>query len=255
MTNVCTPAVIDIIGQATEKDPKARIADFDIVLQRLRAARQTPSQSSGGRWWIALLATLVGTGIVVIGWIYRGREPGVSPPGPSVPAATTVALGLEFADHARDAGPLTDASLALRNSDRFRLVVRPSAPGHTYVFAGPVDGSSLNVLFPSPLSYGGSSHVESDRPVAIPETTWLEFEAREGRERIWIVWSRQPYAPFETAKQWSNIVDRGRIRDAAARARLASALAGTPALTAEGGRLVLTGATDLLVGVLEIRHR
>ena len=59
----------------------------------------------------------------------------------------------------------------------------------------------------------------------------------------------------EAAKQWANSVDRGRVGDDVVRARLASTLAGAAALVAENGQLALTGTTDLLVGVLDIRHR
>ena len=54
-----------------------------------------------------------------------------------------------------------------------------------YVFAESLDTRRLTVLFPSPTTTGGSSAIESDRQVLIPEASWLYFGPRAGEGKLW----------------------------------------------------------------------
>jgi hypothetical protein len=104
--------------------------------------------------------------------------------------------------------------------DRVRLAFTSRQGGHLYIFnESPrrTDGpGSVNVLFPSPTSNGGSAELRRGQAVAIPGVgDGFVFDEEEGVERLWIIWSRARQPRLESMQRWANPDDRGEIKDAA----------------------------------------
>jgi hypothetical protein len=69
------------------------------------------------------------------------------------------------------------------------------------------------ILFPSPTTNGGESLLSAGQQVQIPERSWLQFDAEQGTEKIWLVWSTDNIPALEAVKGFANPRDRGLISD------------------------------------------
>jgi len=107
--------------------------------------------------------------------------------------------------------------MLFRNRDRIRLNVKSPQAGYLYILnQGPNDDGAekgLNILFPSPLTNGGSALLAADDNIQIPEQSWFQLDDKEGTELVWIVWSEKPISDLDSAERFANPDDRGRIRD------------------------------------------
>lgn len=193
--------------------------------------------------------------IGAVRWLRSSSAPPASPvaPAPSPLRQVGLAFVMENGGQAVAASRLP---IVFGGRDRFRLQLTSPEAGFVYVFAESLDTHRMTVLFPSPTTKGGSSVIEPERPVLIPEASWLYFGPRAGDEKLWIVWSRDRQAVLEGAQRWANERDRGEIKDAGEAARIRILLTATPdRLLFSSGRLELSGAEDVLVGAVPVRHQ
>jgi hypothetical protein len=102
---------------------------------------------------------------------------------------------------------------------QIRVNVRSPQSGHLYIFnEGPPEGSApveLVMFFPSPTANKGSSRVDADQVMQIPEQTWLQFDPQQGTEKLWLVFSEEVVPEFEDLKEFVNVRSRGLITDSA----------------------------------------
>lgn len=107
---------------------------------------------------------------------------------------------------------------------RVRLNVSSPQPGYLYILnEGPsgADGaSSFVVLFPSTTANDGLSYLAGNERVEIPEQSWFTFDAEEGTEKLWLVFSANAVPELEAVKQFANPKDRGLISDSGLNARV-----------------------------------
>src|SRR5688500_8069121 len=95
-----------------------------------------------------------------------------------------------------------------------RLTLRSPQPGYLYILnQSPNDDNPFQILFPSPTANGGSALINEKREVQIPETSWFKFDAEQGTETLWVVWSLAAIPEFEAAKRFANAADGGVISD------------------------------------------
>lgn len=95
-----------------------------------------------------------------------------------------------------------------------RLTLRSHQPGYLYILnQSPDDANPLQILFPSPTANGGTALIKENREVRIPENTWFKFDAEQGTETLWVVWSIAAIPEFEAAKKFANTADGGVISD------------------------------------------
>jgi serine/threonine protein kinase len=108
--------------------------------------------------------------------------------------------------------------MLFRNRDRIRLNIKDGRSGYLYIInEGPKTGTneaSYNILFPSPAINAGSAQLSAGQEIQIPGQSWFELDAKEGAERVWVVWSANTLPELESAKRFANPEDRGRIKDA-----------------------------------------
>ena len=107
---------------------------------------------------------------------------------------------------------------------RVRLNVSSPQPGYLYLLnEGPSSAggaSSFVVLFPSTTANDGLSYLAENQRIEIPQQTWFQFDAEEGTEKLWLVFSANAVPELEAAKQFANPKDRGLIKDAGLNARV-----------------------------------
>jgi serine/threonine protein kinase len=87
---------------------------------------------------------------------------------------------------------------------QIRVNIRSPQNGHLYVFnEGPAKGTTqpqFVVVFPTSTANKGLSQVEAEQVIRIPEQTWLQFDAEQGTEKLWLVFAEQPLPELEVAK-------------------------------------------------------
>jgi len=103
--------------------------------------------------------------------------------------------------------------------DEIRLNVRSPQNGYLYVLnEGPREGTAaleFVTFFPSPAANEGSSLLASGREVQIPNPTWLSFDAQQGVERLWLIFSEEPVPELESVKEFVGTQTRGLVTDVA----------------------------------------
>ncbi len=129
-----------------------------------------------------------------------GPAPGPRDDGPQVILASqkTTPLGLRYSILKEAAGGTAevDADTAFKSGDRIRLTVKTNDRAHLYIVQR---GSSGNwgVLFPSQEINGGNNVIEKDQAYEVPAGHWWAFDEQPGKERLFIVLSRQPEPNLE----------------------------------------------------------
>jgi serine/threonine protein kinase len=146
--------------------------------------------------------------------------------------------------------------------DEVRLNVRSPEAGYLYVFnEGPRNGSATPtfvVLFPSPTTNKGSSELKLNTELQIPEATWFTFDAEQGVERVWLIFSKDPIPEFDALKQYASPETRGLITDPALNKLVQDFLATQSTSKAKVDRgdilTTLTANDNVLVYPLKLEH-
>ncbi len=146
--------------------------------------------------------------------------------------------------------------------DEFRLGLASAQSGYLYLIGeGPekVDGlPRYNVLFPNPQSNGGSSRLDENQPLVIPERANLRFDNQKGTETIWLIWSAQAVPSLEAVKTLVNPRDKGAITDQAQLKAIESLLKAQPPGKAdtdqEKKQTKVSGKGELLVHHIRLEH-
>jgi hypothetical protein len=98
-----------------------------------------------------------------------------------------------------------------------RLNLGSPQDGHLYILnEGPAEQGrpgAYVILFPSPTSNGGGSLLGAGQQVQVPERSWIQFDAEQGTEKIWLVWSAESLPALEALKAYANPRDRGLVGD------------------------------------------
>jgi serine/threonine protein kinase len=266
-----TPAATEIVA----RQPTAQVHG-QATRQQTAAINHGRANRKSGLWLV--LALFVVAAIVVA--IVFGKKI-LSPAGsPQTPAAT--APGSTTAEPER----VLTYSVTVQQDPRLYPGKRPfqlagemsfSAGDRVrFTFASPQAGSLyiinespelgggktiFNLLFPSTSSNNGSAQLNADQQVQIPERgDGFIFDAEEGTERLWLVWSAQTVGDLEALKKWANPQDRGEIKDTAQANLLRDFLlnhsASKPAVEKDEVKKQTTvkGNGDLLVKLINLEH-
>ena len=145
---------------------------------------------------------------------------------------------------------------------QIRVHIRSPQNGHLYVFnEGPAKGTAqpeFVVVFPSSTANKGSSQVEAEQVVQIPEQTWLKFDAEQGTEKLWLVFAEQALPELELAKEFASERKRMLITDPQQNRNLQNFLNDTslPKPTSERGDKLTTlkAPGKLLVYPIKLEH-
>lgn len=169
----------------------------------------------------------------------------------------------------RDGKPFQDpfrlgGEINFEKDYRVRLNLRSPQDGHLYILnEGPAESgqpSPFMILFPSPTANNGESLLSAGQQVQIPERSWLQFDAEQGTEKIWLVWSADSVPALEAVKGFANPRDRGLISNTelnnAVRDFLQAHQNSRPAAERdeEKNEVVVKSNGDILAHLLRLEH-
>jgi serine/threonine protein kinase len=200
------------------------------------AARSTEGPSEGKRLHrgklraaIAVMSVLVLSLIIAASWS-RFRRSMVGGPAPALVVAPERKLSYWMTVQKYRNGRPFDKPFRLAGEMNFerdyrvRLNVSSPQTGYLYILnEGPSDAdgaSSFVILFPSTTANDGLSYLAENQRVEIPQQSWITFDAEQGTERLWLVFSANAVPDLEAIKRFANKKDHGLINDAALRARV-----------------------------------
>ncbi len=147
--------------------------------------------------------------------------------------------------------------------------VRSPQAGYLYVInEGPAQTNGLPdfiVLFPNTLANDGSAAIAANQNIRIPqpsgepERDWFSFDAEEGVEKIWLIWSERSVPDLEAVKGRANQKDKGVISDPSQIKSVAEYLAAhsviTPEVKKDEEQTKLKSRGEVLVGLIRLEHR
>ena len=171
---------------------------------------------------IALVGMAIATAAIFAFSMWRASRARsvAAPPAASVPAeVTTLTYSItvqKYRDNRAYQDPFTLAGeINFEANYRIRLNVRSPQNGNLYVLnEGPAVESGLPdfvVLFPSPSSYDASAVVKADQSVQIPEKTWLQFDAEQGVEKLWVIFATYEVPELERMRFYAGFKAAGRV--------------------------------------------
>ena len=93
------------------------------------------------------------------------------------------------------------------HGDRIRLALEPNVDGYLYIFNSENDAPP-KMIFPDPRLADGENWIEAHVPIEVPSSEepeerlrWFEFYGEPGRERIYVVVTREPLPGVPTAEE------------------------------------------------------
>jgi serine/threonine protein kinase len=155
--------------------------------------------------------------------------------------------------------------------DEVRLSVRSSQSGSLYIIDERPNQSEglpkLNLLFPSILTVNSSSSVVAGDLIQIPtraedgQPSWFIFRYDEGVEKVWLIFAESSVREIEAVRTNADPAYRGEIIDLEQRRSILRYLTNHSAAIARAepdnltGQILLKSEGDVLIGLLELRHR
>jgi serine/threonine protein kinase len=142
---------------------------------------------------------------------------------------------------------------------RIRVNVRSPQQGYLYILnEGPASGApEYNIVFPTPSANKGSSLLQPRQMVQIPEKSWLRFDAQQGVEKLWLVFSENALPELDSLKQFASVETGGLITDPLRNKAIKDYLdSQTSKPEVEKGETLTTlkGAGQLLVYAIRLEH-
>ena len=124
---------------------------------------------------------------------------------------------------------------AIESGNGIKLVLSAEEPGNLYVLNEDPESTpakpKFNIFFPSPKVRNGSSLLQKDDEIQIPQGPkgYLQFDLQSGTEKTWIVWSASEIPQLEALKKWATDEYRGEVKDLVQARALPELLRGFPA--------------------------
>ena len=174
---------------------------------------------------IALAAMLLATVAIFAFSVWRARKsaavvaPAVTPAAESERVLTYSITVQKF----RNGKPYQDpfilpGEINFEADYRIRLTVRSPQPGYLYVLnegPGAASAPEFVALFPSSTANSGSALLPAEQRVQIPEEEWFQFDAEQGTEKLWLIFSHNAIPELENLKRLVNRKSKGLITDPA----------------------------------------
>ena len=178
---------------------------------------------------IAVMLVLVAGLIIATNWS-RFRRRTVAGPAPGTVAVSERQLSYWMTVQKYRSGQPFEKPFRLAGEINFekdyqvKLNVSSPQSGYLYILnEGPATAgraSSFVVLFPSTTANGGLSYLAGNQAIEIPQQSWFQFDAEQGTEKLWLVFSSNTVPELETVRQFANQKDQGLIKDAALNSRV-----------------------------------
>ncbi len=149
----------------------------------------------------------------------RSNTPAAAPVAASERTLTYWITVQKFRDRKPFQEPFTIPGEMIFEEDyQIRLSFSSPQSGYLYILnEGPTATSApeFNVVFPSPTANKGSSEINAGQVTQIPEQSWLRFDAQQGTEKLWLVFSEDIVPELESLKEFASRQTQGLITDPA----------------------------------------
>jgi serine/threonine protein kinase len=272
-----------IVSKALQKDREKRYRtskDLALDLESLlreTATREPPAahgpttRNKSAKTFVLAAVLLLAAASIVGTWARRSPNPSTNMTAPPLPAAgpaRSLAYSILVQKY-RDGRPFEapfrlGGEINFEKDYRVRLNLSSPQDGHLYILnEGPSEQgrpAAYVVLFPSPTANDGESLLVAGRQVQVPELSWLQFDAEQGTEKVWLVWSAESVPALEALKAYANPRDRGLVGDPglneAAREFLQAHQNPPPAASRDEDKkeVVLTSNGAILAHLLRLEH-
>ncbi|MDX6559611.1 MAG: eukaryotic-like serine/threonine-protein kinase [Blastocatellia bacterium] len=231
---------------------------------------------------IAVMLVLVVGLVIAANWSRFRRSNAVGPLPVSVPVSERKLSYWMTVQKYRNGHPFENpfrlaGEINFEQDYRVRLNVSSPQSGYLYILnegPAPSDGrrpepgaavaesnpSPFIVLFPSTTANDALSQLAENQRVEIPQQSWITFDAEQGTEKLWLVFSANAIPELEAVKQFANPKDQGLIKDAGLNARVQEFLranAGAKAMVEKDDELKQTSLKipgTVLVHVIRLEH-
>jgi serine/threonine protein kinase len=170
---------------------------------------------------LALVLVLVAGLVIAAAWSLRQRSAVVAPAPTSIASERKLSYWMTVQKY-RNGQPFQDpfrlaGEINFEKDYRVRLNVSSAQAGYLYILnEGPSNSRntpSFVVLFPSTTANEGLSFLAENQRVEIPQRSWFQFDAEEGTEKLWLIFSANAVPELEAVKQFANTKDQGLIKD------------------------------------------
>jgi len=196
----------------------------------IAAGRSKGEQSeTARRHRLKMVAAIAAVFVVVVGLLTAAswswfRRAGVARPAPATVAASARRIsywmtvqkyrnGQPFENPFRLSGEIN-----FEKDYKVKLNVSSPQSGYLYILnegPAPTEGPpSFVVLFPSTTANQGLSYLAENQRVEIPEQSWFQFDAEQGTEKLWLIFSANSLPELDAVRQFANRKDQGLVKDA-----------------------------------------
>jgi serine/threonine protein kinase len=220
---------------------------------------------------IAATAAVALVLLLALNWksLVCGLFPG-SPPCAAAFSSQRTLLYWITVQRYRDGAPYRDpfqvaGEMIFESDFRIFLHLKSDQAGHLYIINEgpvPIDGlPSYNVLFPKSTINNGQALLQAGADIQLPERGGFAFDAEQGTEKLWCIWTEEAAAPLESVKGLANPQERGVIRDRQKKAAIQKFLAEHHADKPRTERLeeekqtLITASSDVLVHLIRLEHQ
>ncbi len=266
------------VARETQKDlNETRIGQAESIAQPTSIVH-TAATNSSKKWIVISLALSVALAASLVwaaatGKIFRSSPSAESTGAASLPPVIEQERTLTYSitaqkDPKRYPGSQPfqlPGEVIFSPGDRVRFTVASPQSGYLYVINESPAASGarpgFNVLFPSTTSNNNSAHLAAGQQIHIPERgDGFVFDAEQGTEKLWFVWSANAIAELEAVKKWANPQDKGEVKDTAQASVLRDFLAGhsTSKLDIEKDdarkQTIVKGKGDVLAKLVNLEH-
>ena len=219
---------------------------------------------------IAINAVLLLVALSVAWWAFRA-PPTTTPPAreispkaisPAIPPPPQPEISLSYymmMKKSDNAEPFRlPKEVLFETNHRIRLFV--TAPQNGYLYLMNEGPGGYVTLFPSTLNNNGSAALKQDQTIQIPGEEWFRFDAEQGTEKVWMVFSPTEVAELEPMKSVANPEKRGVVDDPAMVQQLTSFFQRYKQNQTESSRdleknlTLLKAKGDVLVYLLLLEH-
>jgi serine/threonine protein kinase len=245
------------VGPNTVSSPARPTSADNMPLQSMHPKRGHKTQRTG----IALGAAALLLIVVAVWYATSRRTPVPAPPERSFAYWLTV-------QKYRDGKPFESPFRLMKeiNFERdyhVRLHLAATEPGSLYVLnegPEPVNGLPAYVLlFPSPSTNNGRAGIAAAQQINLPEQgDGFFFDAEQGTEKLWLIWSAAAVPPIEAVKSVVNPTERGAITKPEQVQAIRDWLNKQPRAAARNEeatrQTLVTGKADTVVHLINLEH-
>ncbi len=221
-------------------------------------------------------ALLVALGVIVLGalgiggtilWRRGTPAPVISNPAPAV--QRTISYWVTVQKY-RGGKPFQEPfrlrdDINFEKDYRIRLTVNSPESGRLYLInEGPLakgeQTPTFNLMFPSETANNGLVLVKENQQIQIPEESWFQFDAEQGTEKIWLIWSENEVPELATVQGFANRKHYGVIASPGLRTAVDQFLRAhsSPAPSVERDQekkeTVVRAKSEILVHVIKLEH-